>query len=188
MTSEPPYSERGGSGGGESNGERAAHGIAPVRAFVVLVIFVVATIALVAVGTRHTVSGDAATPPTTTPTTTATGGHTTVPTTTTTTVPHSSVSVVVANATQTNALAAHYSSVLSAQGWALRPPVDAATTEATSTVYYAAGEQAAATSIATTLGLKPTALAPLTTAVPVTGASGDDVVVVVGSDLVPTAT
>jgi hypothetical protein len=165
------------------------HGIAPVRAFVVLVIFVVAAIALVAIGTRPTVSGDAATPTTTTPTTTAAGGSKTAPTTTTTTtVPHSSVTVVVANATQSNGLAAHYSSALTAQGWAVQAPVDAATTEATSTVYYAAGEQAAAASIAGTLGLKPTAVAPLTTAVPVTGASGDDVVVVVGSDLVPTST
>jgi hypothetical protein len=164
------------------------HGIAPVRAVVVLVIFVVATIALVAVGTRHSVSGDAATPSTTTPTTIAAGGHKTAPTTTTTTVPHSSVTVLVANATQTNGLAAHYSSVLQAQGWATQAPVDAATTEATSTVYYAAGESAAALSIATTLGLKPTAVTSLTTAVPVTGASGDDVVVVVGSDLVPTST
>ena len=55
-------------------------------------------------------------------------------------------------------------------------------------MYYAAGQQAAATSIATTLGLKPTVVVPLTTSVPVAGVSGDDVVVVVGSDLVPAAT
>jgi hypothetical protein len=154
---------------------------------VVLVLFVVAAIALVAIGTRPTVSGDAVTPPTTTPTT-ATGGHKTAPTTTTTTVPHSSVTVVVANATGTNGLAAHYSSVLTAQGWAVQAATDAATTEATSSVYYAAGQQEAAASIATTLGLKPAAVVPLTTSVPVTGVSGDDVVVVVGSDLVAPAT
>jgi hypothetical protein len=156
-----------------------------VRAFVVLVLFVVAAIALVAIGTRPTVSGDAATPPTTT--------STTVPpkstsTTTTTTVPHSSVTVVVANATETNGLAAHYSTALTAQGWAVQPATDAATTEATSAVYYAAGQQEPAASIATTLGLKPAVVLPLTTAVPVTGVSGDDVVVVVGSDLVAPAT
>jgi hypothetical protein len=50
-------------------------------------------------------------------------------------------------------------------------------------VYYAAGQQASATVIAGTLGLKPTAVQPLTTAVPVTGASGVDVVVVIGADL-----
>jgi len=159
-----------------------------VRAFVVLVLFVVAAIALVAIGTRPTVSGDAATPPTTTTPTTAAGGHKTAPTTTTTTVPHSSVTVVVANATETNGLAAHYSSVLTAQGWAVQTPVDAATTEAASSVYYAAGQQESAAAIATALGLKPAAVVPLTSAVPVTGVSGDDVVVVVGSDLVPPAT
>ena len=185
MTSEPPYSDHGGSDGGGPNGGRAGNGIAPVRAFVVLVLFVVAAIALVAIGTRPTVSGDAAIPPTTT---TTTAPPKTAPTTTTTTVPHSSVTVGVANATQSNGLAAHYSSVLTAQGWAAQAPIDAATTEATSSVYYAAGQQASATAIATTLGLKPAVVLPLTTAAPVTGASGDDVVVVVGSDLVAPAT
>ena len=190
MTSEPPHSDHGGSGHGGSGRRRAGGrggGIAPVRAFVVLVLFVVAAIALVAVGTRPTVSGDAATPPTTT-STTAAGGHKTTPTTTTTTVPHSSVTVAVANATETNGLAAHYASVLTAQGWDVKAATDAATTEATSSVYYAAGQQEAAASIATTLGLKPAAVVPLTTAVPVTGVSGVDVVVVVGTDLVPAAT
>jgi hypothetical protein len=96
--------------------------------------------------------------------------------------------VVVANATETNGLAAHYSAVLTAQGWALQAPIDAATTEATSSVYYATGQQAAAASIATTLGLKPAVVLPLTTSAPVTGISGDDVVVVIGSDLVAAAT
>jgi len=192
MTSEPPYSGHGdsghgGSGAGGSNG-RAGGGIAPVRAFVVLVLFVVAAVALVAIGTRPTVSGDAATPPTTTTPTTAAGGHKTAPTTTTTTIPHSSVTVVVANATETNGLAGNKSTFLTSQGWAVKPPVDAATTEATSSVYYAAGQQAAAAAIATELTLKPTVVLPLTTAVPVTGVSGIDVVVVVGSDLVPPAT
>jgi hypothetical protein len=154
----------------------------------VLVLFVVAAIALVAIGTRPTVSGDAATPPPTTTSTTAAGGHKTAPTTTTTTVPHSSVTVVVANATETNGLAGQKSAVLTGQGWAVKPAVDAATTEATSSVYYAAGQQASAAAIAAELGIKATAVLPLTTAVPVAGVSGIDVVVVIGSDLVPPAT
>jgi hypothetical protein len=185
MSTEPPYSENGGSDGGGSGEGRPQSGIAPVRAFVVLVLFVVAAIALVAVGTRPSVSGDAATPPTTTSTTTP--HKTTAPTTTTTTVPHSSVTVVVANATQTNGLAAKYTTTLAAQGWAMQTATDAATSEVTSSVYYAAGEQVAAASIATTLGLKPTVVSPLTAAVPVSGVSGFDVVVVIGSDLVPAA-
>jgi hypothetical protein len=159
-----------------------------VRAFVVLVLFVVAAIALVAIGTRPTVSGDAATPPATTTPTTVAGGHKTAPTTTTTTVPHSSVTVVVANATETNGLAGLKSTFLTSQGWAVQAPVDAATTEATSSVYYAAGQQEAAAAIAAELGIKPAAVVPLTSAVPVTGVSGIDVVVVIGSDLVPSAT
>ena len=187
MTSEPPYSGHGGSGHGGSGprwfGRGGGAGIAPVRAFVVLALFVVAAIALVAIGTRPTVSGDAATPPATTTTSTTAPGKTTT-TTTTTTIPHSSVTVVVANATQTNGLAGRKSTFLTSQGWAVKPAVDAATTEATSSVYYAAGQPSeAAAAIATELGIKPTAVVPLTSAVPVTGVSGDDVVVVIGSDL-----
>jgi len=150
---------------------------------VVLIIFVVAAIALVAVGTRPTVSGEAATPTTTT----TTLKHTTAPTTTTTTLPRSAVSVQVANATGAGAVAAHYSSVLSAQGWAPKAPANATTTEATSSVYYAPGQQASAEEIATTLGIKSTAVLPLTAAVPVTGATSNDVVVVIGTDLAAAA-
>jgi hypothetical protein len=92
--------------------------------------------------------------------------------------------VVVANATQTNGLAGHYTSVLTAQGWAMQTALDATATEQSSAVYYAATFQASAATIATTLGLKPAAVLPLTAAVPVTGITGDDVVVVVGADLV----
>jgi hypothetical protein len=132
--------------------------------------------------------GPPPTPPATTTPTTVAGGHKTAPTTTTTTVPHSSVTVVVANATETNGLAGLKSTFLTSQGWAVQAPVDAATTEATSSVYYAAGQQEAAAAIATELGIKPAAVVPLTSAVPVTGVSGIDVVVVIGSDLVPSAT
>ncbi|HWE67204.1 MAG TPA: LytR C-terminal domain-containing protein [Acidimicrobiales bacterium] len=157
-------------------------GISPLRAFIVLVVFLVAVAALVDVGTRPPTNGEAAPPASTTTTTTASGS-----TTTTTTVPHSSVSVLVANATSTAALAAHYTTVLQAQGWALKTPVDATTKVTSSAVYYAAGQQAAAASIATTLGLEPHAVLALTTAVPVPGASGNDVVVVIGADLVTQA-
>ncbi len=180
MTFEPPSSDRGGSGGGASHDGRATGGIAPVRAAVIIIIFVVAAIALVAVGTRPTVSGEAATTPTTTTTTTTK----TSATTTTTTVAPSAVKVVVANATQTNGLAGHYTGVLAAKGWAMQTAADASTAEQTSAVYFASGFQAEATTIATTLGLKPTVVVPLTAAVPVAGVTGDDVVVVAGADLV----
>ena len=146
--------------------------------------------------------------PTTTPTTAAAGAASTTTTaatlrrprpprtdhkgskstTTTTTIAPSSVSVVVANATSTNGLAAHYSTVIGAGGWKMGTPIDAATTEATSAVYYAAGFQEPAASIATTIGVKPTQVLPLTTATPVSGVTGVDVVVVIGSDLASTTT
>lgn len=182
-----------------------------VRAAVVLVVFVAAVAVLVDVGTRPSVSGvpssAATTVPTTTPTTAAAGGASTTTTaapasttttaahghkgsksTTTTTIAPSSVSVVVANATSTNGLAAHYTTVIGAGGWKMGTPADAATTEATSAVYYAAGFQEPAASIATSIGVKPTQVLPLTTATPVSGVTGTDVVVVIGSDLASTTT
>jgi LytR cell envelope-related transcriptional attenuator len=164
----------------ESGG--TAH-LSVVRAVLVLAVFLVAVGVLVAVGTRPSVSGDAVATTTTTVVT-----HTTVPTTTTTTTPHGSVTVLVANATNTSGLAAHYTTALQAGGWDMQTPGDASTTVATSAVYYAAGQQAAAAAIATQLGLKPAAVQPLTAAVPVAGASGNDIVVVVGADLVAAAT
>jgi hypothetical protein len=175
-----------------------------VRAAVVLVVFVVAVAVLVAVGTRSTpttpssaqttsttaapaggstttTTAAAAATSSTTTSTTARHGH--GATTTTTTTPHASVSVVVANATNTNGLAAHFSTVIGAGGWKMGTPIDASTTEATSTVYYAAGQQAAAQSIASTIGVKPAQVQPLTTAAPVAGVTGTDVVVVIGQDL-----
>jgi hypothetical protein len=185
----------------------ASGSLSIVRAAVVLVVFVVAVAVLVAVGTRPTPSSTASTTSTTaastsstsTPTTTtpAGGGSTTSTTaksghhggtsTTTTTVPPSTVSVVVANATGTNGLAAHFSATIGAGGWSMKTPVDAATTEATSAVYYAAGMQQPAASIATAIGVKPTQVLPITTATPVNGVTGTDVIVVIGQDLAATA-
>lgn len=177
------------------------------RAAVVLVAFVVAVAVLVAVGTRSTPTTSSSAQTTST-TAAATGGSTTTTaaagggasstttstskhghgaTTTTTTAPHASVSVVVANATNTNGLAAHFSNVVGAGGWKMGTPIDASTTEATSTVYYAAGQQAAAQTIANTIGVKPAQVQPLTTAAPVAGVTGTDVVVVIGQDLATAA-
>jgi hypothetical protein len=181
-----------------------------VRAAGVIILFVVAVAILVSVGTRPSVSS---TPTTTTPTTAAAGGATTTtvaggataPTTTTTaahttttkaghkgttttTAPPSATTVVVANGTSVNGLAAHYSTVIGAGGWTMKTPIDAATSVATSAVYYAAGQQQQAASIANTIGVKPAEVLPITTATPVTGATGVDVVVVIGADLSSTTT
>ena len=93
---------------------------------------------------------------------------------------------MVANATSTNGLAAHYTTVIGAGGWAMKTPVDAATAETTSAVYYAPGFQAEAAAIASAIGVKPTQVLPISSATPVSATSGIDVVVVIGSDLATT--
>jgi hypothetical protein len=145
---------------------------------------VVAAAVLVAVGSRPSVSGVPVSPSGTVTTVAGSGSTTTLPATTTTTLARASTSVQVANGSEGPDLATHYSTVLSAQGWALKPPANATAQVAVSSVYYAAGQQAAAEAIALELGLKSTAVHPLTAAVPVTGAAGNDVVVVIGADLV----
>ena len=204
MDSEPPPSEppRGEPPPSESP-------LSPLKAAAILVVFVVATIVLVAYGTRAvtapsgTPSSAATTSTTTVPgstTTTAPGqtttsttahtgttaahhGHRTGATTTTTTVPHSAVSVVVANATTVNGVAAHYSTVIGAGGWNMKAPTDADTNEATSAVYYAPGQQQAAASIATAIGVKPAQVLPISSATPLSSTTGLDVIVIVGQDL-----
>jgi hypothetical protein len=93
------------------------------------------------------------------------------------------VSVVVANATSVNGVAAHYSDALSAQGWATKTPTDASTTATTSAVYYAAGMQASAEEVASELGIAAAQVQPITAATPAPGITGIDVVVLVGQDL-----
>ena len=182
MASDPPPSDP-----RHSADHRGANRISPLRAGIVLIGFLVGATVLVAVGTRAPVSGLPSTAVTTTTAAAGGSGSTTTTTraggTTTTTMARSATSVQVANGSQGTNLAAHYSAILSAQGWATKPPLDATAQEATSSVYYAAGQQEAAAAIATELKLSPSAVHPLTTAVPVTGASGNDVVVVIGADL-----
>jgi hypothetical protein len=180
MASDPPPSDSPRSGEPPGSGS-----ISPIRAGLVLLGFLVAAIVLVAVGTRSSVSG---TPPATATTTTVASSQTTTTVhATTTTLPRSSTSVQVANGSQGTDLAAHYSAILSAQGWATKPPLDATAQVATSSVYYAAGQQEAAAAIATELKLTPSAVHPLTAAVPVSPDTGNDVVVVIGADLVSQA-
>jgi hypothetical protein len=70
----------------------------------------------------------------------------------------------------------------------MKTPVDAATSVATSAVYYASGMQQPAASIATAIGVPPAQVLPVTTATPVAGVTGTDVVVVIGQDLASTTT
>jgi LytR cell envelope-related transcriptional attenuator len=198
----------------EQSPTRSSGSLSIVRAAAVLILFVVAVTVLVAVGTRPSVSSTPGTTTTTaaagaasTTTTTAAGAHAAASTTTTTaghttttkaghkgtgttttTVAPSSVSVVVANATSVNGLAAHYSTVIGAGGWSMQTPVDAATSETTSAVYYASGMQQPAASIATSIGVKPAQVLPVSASTPVSGVTGTDVVVVIGADLASATT
>jgi hypothetical protein len=102
---------------------------------------------------------------------------------TTTTAPRSSVSVLTANGTSVSGAASTFSQAISSQGWNSLTPVDTTSPVSSSTVYYAAGQEIPALQIASYLGLKPTAVAPLTTSVPVANVTGADVVVVIGPDI-----
>src|SRR5580700_1763782 len=130
MASDPPPSDP-----RHSADHRGANRISPLRAGIVLIGFLVGATVLVAVGTRAPVSGLPSTAVTTT--TAAATGHST----TTTTRARGATSVQVANGSQGTNLAAHYSAILSAQGWATKPPLDATAQEATSSVYYRSEER-----------------------------------------------
>lgn len=127
------------------------------------------------------------TPPTSTP------GSTTTTTTAPSggVQPNRTVSILVANASQSNGVAAYYSGKLSAAGWGTLTPVTATTSETTSTIYYASGRQQDALAVASSLGVAASSVQPLGGSVPVLGASQADIVVVAGNDLaakVPAAT
>ena len=119
--------------------------------------------------------------------------HRSVVSTTTTAVPsttttspvqaRSSTTVQVANATSVSGAATSITTKLQDKGWNLLPPLDASSKATTSSVYFAAGKQAAAQEIARELGLPSSVVAALPSDVPVAGATGDDVVVLVGDEL-----
>ncbi len=141
------------------------------------VLFLLALVAAGFVGAF--LSGHLTKGPTSPPLTTSS----TAATTTTTTIPHASVKVLVANGTQQNGAAAHFTQVLQAQGWSMGTPTNTTAAATSTTVYYAPNEQPQGVEVASELGLKSTVVQPLTIAAPVTGTTGMDVIVVIGPDL-----
>jgi hypothetical protein len=109
--------------------------------------------------------------------------HAKKPNSTTTTIPKSQVKVQVANGTATAGVATQLTNTLQTAGWNTLPPVNATSSASTSVVYYAANRKWAAQEIASELKLASSAVQPLTTSVPVPGAAGDDVIVLIGPDL-----
>jgi hypothetical protein len=120
------------------------------------------------------------------PSTSHPGGGT--PTTTTTvastqtTVAKTRVRVQVANGTSVPGLARSYTQRLMTLGWDALPEVNGPITNVT-IVYYHAGFVWAAREIASDLKVKMSAVKPLRNPKVVAGASGDDVIVLLGHDL-----
>ncbi len=158
------------------------------RAVLVLALFVVATVLLL--GLIHSPSTNSAkgtttgststTPSSTTAMTSSQGAHPT----TTGAHPPGTVPVLVANASGASGEAASVTNQLQVGGWAMQPPVNASARVPTSHVYYVAGQQQAASSIASALHLPASAVVPYTTAAPISSIGTAEVVVVVGADYV----
>jgi hypothetical protein len=155
-----------------------------VRACIVLVLFVAAT-ALVLGEIHPPSSKSAAGSVPVTSTSTTRPAH---PTTTTTTIPPSRVPVLVANASGVAGAAAAISHQLATAGWDMLAPVNASADVPTSHVYFVAGYQQPAQTIATSLQLPSGAVAPYTTAAPISSIGTADVVVVAGPDIATRAT
>lgn len=108
-------------------------------------------------------------------------------TTTTTAAAKSSVSVLVANGTSTSGAAGAYTQELQSQGWNTLAPVNTTSSASKSAVYYAPGQEAAGSEIASSLKLASSSVQPLTSSAPVSSTSGVDVLLVVGPGLASSA-
>ena len=104
---------------------------------------------------------------------------------TTTSIPseqRSLIKVQVANGTTTMGAGGTAAQTLQVKGWNALPPVNTTTPIRTSAVYFAQGKKEAALEIASDLKIPKGKVAAFTNSVPVPGANGDDVVVIIGPD------
>lgn len=112
---------------------------------------------------------------------------TTLPTTATTKPPSkarvikSRTRVQVANGTTVANLAGRYTQMLTTQDWDALPPINGPT-ESKTVIYYNTGQLSAAEEVAATIKVSTSAIRPLGAARPVSGAAGDDVIVILGHD------
>ena len=146
---------------------------------VILVLFVGAT--FVALRSHSASHATTSTPTTQSKSNSSTTTTTTAAASSSTTVPKSQVSVQVANGTTVSGLAGTYTTKLQLLGWNTLPRLNGPSETAT-VIYYHPGFLWAAQEIATEIGVPATAARPLGTATPVPGATGDDIVVVLGLD------
>jgi hypothetical protein len=140
--------------------------------FIILILFIGTTFAML----RSTNAGS---PSVTTTTPASTSG------TTTTTVhieAKSKVRVQVANGTLTTGLARTYTQQLMTYGWDTLPELNGPRVAAT-TIYYNPGFIWAARQLAGEIKVSGSAIQPLNGLRPVSGASGDDVIIVLGPDV-----
>ena len=126
-------------------------------------------------------------PNSTSPTTTVTSASSVTtlksPGGTTTTIPtKAQVRVQVANGTLTTGLARTYTQQLMTLGWDTLPQLNASKVAAT-VIYYNPGYLWAAQQIASSLKVSSSAIKTLNGLTPVAGASGDDVIVILGPDI-----
>jgi hypothetical protein len=174
--------------------ERSGPRVPISRAAILLGLFVLAVVLLL--GQIHTsvLGGSGSAVATTTTTTVPGSSPTTAPvvTTTTTTLPvvkaKSKVPVLVANASGKAGSAATVTNELQVAGWNVQAPINATANVATSSVYFVAGQKAAATAVAATLHLPPAVVLAYTTAAPVSTIGTAEVLVVVAPDLASSST
>ncbi|HTZ08090.1 MAG TPA: LytR C-terminal domain-containing protein [Acidimicrobiales bacterium] len=167
------------SGGGPSAGW--LRGLAVVVAAVVVgVVFLPsATRAPLRAATAASSSSSTTTPPGTSPTSTST---------TTTTLPTvvpgaTAIHVLVANGTTITGLAAGIGTYLHSRGYTVIGAVNATAKVAATRVFAATGEQGAAGTVVSVLGLPASDIQPPESVAPVASATGATVVVVAGPDL-----
>lgn len=149
------------------------------RALVLLVVGIVVGVLCLQVGGRPPATPAPAAASSSTTTTTV--PHRTT-TTTTAARPNPAVKVLVVNGGTVNGAAAYFTNKLKADGWTTLTPTNVTPVSA-SAVYYATGQQASAGTVASDVGLSASAVHPVATAPTVPGATGADVILVVGPDL-----
>jgi LytR cell envelope-related transcriptional attenuator len=108
--------------------------------------------------------------------------NTGAPVTTSTVVTKAQVRVQVANGTSVSGLARTYTQQLMTLGWDTLPEMNGPKVNQT-IVYYNPGFSWAAQQIATSIGALASSVQPLAGLTPVPGASGDDVIVLLGPDV-----
>jgi len=159
----------------ESRSEGSHYQPSLIVVLVIVVLFVGASFAVLR-------SNNASSPGVTTTTIGTSQSSTTTTVANSTVVPKSKVRVQVANGTKTTGLARTVTQRLLTYGWDTLPGVNASAVSAT-VLYYNPGYLWAAKQLATEIGVSSSKVQPLNGLTPVPGASGDDVVIILGPDV-----